>query len=254
MELQDLVCKIVPKNTAKSFISKYHYSHTCPNVILAVGEYYNDKLINCIVFNYCVGRMMCQEVMEGGDNTNTIELARMVSLEPKPKNLETYSIAKALRVLKQQMPNIKICISYADNEMGHHGYCYQAAGFEYYGNSRTTEQCYIDGERVHSRTIFARYGTNSHEELKRLIGKDEQGNDRFIIKEGESKNRYYIILPCSKTERKNIKKLIKVKSLPYPKGDNKRYDMDMMTDFATLDNSEPKPIEDTPVFEPISLF
>ena len=51
------------------------------------------------------------------------------------------------------MPNIKIVISYADNTMGHKGYCYQASNFVYYGQSRTTKEFYLDGKRIHERTL-----------------------------------------------------------------------------------------------------
>lgn len=145
-ELKDLTLKIVDNDFAKSFISRFHYSKTCSNIVVAIGEFVGIDMKNCIVFNYCAGREMAKQVMVDGDNTNTLELARMVSLEPKPKNLESYCISKALNWIKQNMPNIKVVISYADNTAGHHGYCYQASGFTYYGQSRPTKEHYLDGK------------------------------------------------------------------------------------------------------------
>lgn len=248
-ELKDLVCKEVDANSAKAFISKYHYSKKCCNVVCAIGEWFEDELVNCIVFNYPCGREMAQEVWEGGNTSNTLELARMVSLEPKPKNLETFCISRALKYLKKYFPNIKVIISYADNEMGHYGYCYQASNFIYYGQSRPTRQWFVDGQRAHERTLNARYGSTSLEELKSILG------DRLTFKTAQkTKSRYYIINAQNKKEKKEIEKKIKVKSLPYPKGDNERYDMFAKGNFSCLNEEEAKERDTRKCSIQLSLF
>ena len=203
--LNDLELRVVDNVFAKTFISKYHYSKTCSNIVVALGEFINNgtEMVNCIVFNYCAGREMAKQVMQGGDNSNTLELARMVSLEPKPKNLESFSIARACKWLKQNMPNIKIIISYADNTVGHHGYCYQASGFVYYGQSRPTKEHYLDGKRIHERVLNSRFGTSSEEELKRILG------ERYVCKlNTKTKSRYYKIIAQSKREREREREWI----------------------------------------------
>jgi hypothetical protein len=235
MQLCELKTKIVDKDYASRFISRYHYSHNCSNIVLAIGQWYGDELVNCIVFNYCCGREMAKQVLKNGSNDNVLELSRMVSIEPKPKNLESYAISRALKLLKDVMPNIEVVVSYADNTMGHKGYCYQASGFTYYGQSRPTKEFYLDGKRIHERNLNNNYGTSSIEELKKKLG------DRIVVKTNkETKSRYYIILAKDKREKKLIKKNILVKSLPFPKGDNKRYDMDVYGEFASQDRKDEK--------------
>lgn len=253
MELKDLECRIVDKEIARQFITRYHYSHLCPVVILAVGEYYKDELIHCIVFNYPVGRNMSSEIWNEGNNTNTIELTRMVTNKPI-KNLETFSISRALKVLHEVMPNIKIVISYADDEMGHHGYSYQASNFTYYGTSNPHNKWYIDGIRIHEKTIFNRYGTNSVDKLQEILGTNKDGVNRLQIVRGTCKHRYYILLPKDKREKKELLKKIKVKSLPYPKGDNSNYDINKMSDYRTLDNSDETELGTLELHERVSLF
>ena len=197
-ELKDLELRVVDNTFAKTFIQKYHYSKSCSNIVIAIGEFINNgiDMVNCIVFNYCAGREMAQQVMKGGDTTNTLELARMVSLEPKPKNLESFCIARALNWLKKNMPNIKIVISYADNTAGHHGYCYQASGFTYYGQSRPTKEHFIDGKRIHERVLNSRYGSSSVENCQKILG------DRYFCKiNKETKSCYYKIIAQNKRER-----------------------------------------------------
>ena len=133
------------------------------------------------------------------------------------------------------MPNIEVVISYADNTMGHKGYCYQASGFTYYGQSRPTKEFYLDGKRIHERNLNNNYGTSSINELKKILG------DRIVAKTNiETKSRYYIIVAKDKREKYKISKKILVKSLPFPKGDNKRYDMDTYGEFARQDKKDEK--------------
>jgi len=206
-------------------------------------------MVNCIVFNYCAGREMAQQVMKGGNNDNTLELARMVSLEPKPKNLESYCIARALNWLKVNMPNIKVVISYADNTVGHHRYCYQASGFTYYGQSRPVKEHYIDGKRVHERVLNSRYGSGSVEYCQKLLG------DRYVCKiNKETKSRYYKIIAQNKREKQQILKKILVESLPYPKGDNTRYDMDIKGAFMELDETKAQEKDTQEVVQQMDLF
>ena len=233
MELKDLQTRLVDNDYAKRFISKYHYSKTCSNIVVAIGQWYKNDLINCIVFNYCCGREMAKQVLKNGNNENTLELSRMVSIEPKPKNLESYSISKALNWLKENMPNIKVIISYADNTMGHKGYCYQASNFVYYGQSRPTKEYYLDGKRIHERVLNSRYGSSSEEFLKSQLG------DRFFVKiNKETKSRYYHLISQNKKELKELKKNILVKSLPFPKGDNQRYNMYVNGNFSSLNEED----------------
>lgn len=248
-ELKDLKLEVAFDDFAKQFISRYHYSKTCSNIVVAIGEFIGTDMKNCIVFNYCAGREMAKQVMQGGDNSNTLELARMVSLEPKPKNLESYCISKALRWIKENMPNIKVIISYADNSVGHHGYCYQASGFTYYGQSRPTKEHYLDGKRIHERVLNSRFGTSSQQELEHLLG------DRYACKLNEqTKSRYYKIIAQNKKERKEIEKKILVKGLPYPKGDNARYDMNVKGSFAELDSDKANEVDDRKISQQLSLF
>lgn len=249
-KLGDLKCRVVDPKFARAFICKYHYSKNCPtSLLMAVGEYVGETLVNCIVFNHPAMNGMSQMIWKGGNDSNTIELARMVSLEPKPKNMETFCIKRALKLLKEMYPKYKICVSYADNAMGHHGYCYQASNFVYFGQSASANMWWVDGERVHQRTIYSRYGTNSLSKLKEMLG------DR-IQKEtnGPSKSRYYIILAQNKKEKREIEKLIKVPSLPYPKGDNKRYNMGTKGEFAYKDKEVKNEIDDTKLYQSTNLF
>lgn len=228
-DLDDLQMKVINEKTAVEFIQDYHYSGNTLSPTIAFGHYYKEYLVNVILYKSPIGRLMAQQVMAGGDSTNTWELIRMVSLEPKPKNLESRCISNTLKYIKKAYPEIKIIISYADNNMGHHGYVYQASNFYYYGQSRPDKEWYIDGKRVHTRSVVADYGTMSIPEVEQILG------DRLkIIEQEQTKSRYFYILAQDKKDKRDILRRIKVDILPYPKGENKKYNIFKEKEFTKL--------------------
>ena len=231
-DLKDLKMEVIDNELAKKMIIKYHYSNSCGNLKFAFGFKYKGEIKNIIAYTSPVGRFVCQEVMEDGDTSNTLELIRMISIDPKPKNMESYCIHKTFEYIRQNLPTYKIIISMADNSVGHHGYCYQASGFTYYGQSAKHKEWYLDGKRIHERNLFSKFNTTKLEELKKIVG------DKIICKDQEeTKSRYYYIIAQNKREKKEIQKKIKVKSLPFPKGDNKRYNVFENNNFANLDGT-----------------
>ena len=107
-ELDDLRMEVIDNNLAKKMIKKYHYSNSCGNLKFAFGFKYNGEIKNVIAYTSPIGRLLCQEVMDGGDASNTLELIRMISIEPKPKNLESYCIHKTFEYIKKICHIIKL--------------------------------------------------------------------------------------------------------------------------------------------------
>lgn len=247
-ELKDLRMEIIDNNLASKFITKYHYSNTCPGIKFAFAFKYNNDIKNVIAYTSPIGRLVCQEVMDGGNTENTLELIRMVSIEPKPKNLESYCIHKTFEYIKKYMPQYKIIISMADNSVGHHGYCYQASGFIYYGQSSPHKEWFLDGKRIHEKTLFDKYKTTKLDDLQNILGSRIARKDQK-----QTKSRYYYIIAQNKKEKKEILKKIKVKSLQFPKGDNKRYNVFEKNLFANL-NGETTQNKDDVIYGNTSIF
>jgi hypothetical protein len=170
-KLKDLQMQIIDKKLAKNMIEKYHYSNICPGLKFAFAFKYKGEIKNIIAYTSPIGRLVCQEIMDEANVDNTLELIRMISIEPKPKNLESYCIHKTFDYIKKNMPQYKIIVSMADNSVGHHGYCYQASGFTYYGQSSKHKEWFLDNKRIHEKTLFDKYKTTKIEELKKNIRK-----------------------------------------------------------------------------------
>lgn len=199
---------------AKDFMVKNHYTHTCPKCSIAYGLFNKEKVECVIVYGQPSGKYLATSIWEGGNEQECLELLRLFSFDDCPKNIESYAISRSIKELKKDMPKVKVLVSYADGSAVHIGYIYQASSWVYVGTGSTERKIFIDGKRQHRRTLYDRYGTSSILELKQRLG------DRiFISEERNAKYKYIKII----RDKKKITRLLKVKSLPYPKGDIKRY-------------------------------
>jgi hypothetical protein len=218
----------VPRDTAKQFVERWHYSHKLSLCQVAYGLFYDTKspslffdntkikLIGVVVYSQPAGRSAAESISDLIKVEECMELIRLVILDDYGKNIESYFISQSLKCIKKEFPNTKAIISYADGEQGHKGTIYQACGFHYQGNSTialmpnysmSLEKPY---KWLHSRTVSSTYGSHNVEHLKKKIG------HTFWRKKESSKHRYVYLLG-NKVEKKKILKNLKHPFLPYPK-------------------------------------
>lgn len=72
----------------------------------------------------------------------------------------TQIVSRALKMLKAENPGVRLVISYADPGQGHVGRIYQAGNWIYSG-AVPMRWIRLQGEMVHPKTIYDRYGTQS---------------------------------------------------------------------------------------------
>ncbi len=216
-----VVIRQIEKPLAEEMIVKYHYSHKWSLCQVAYGVFYitnkqsdffdaiEEKLIGCIVFGQPVGRGAAESVSKLISVYEVFELTRLFIHDGYGRNIESYSISKALELLRRDFPQIKAIISYADGEQGHKGTIYQACNFYYQGNSSLAlmpnYSVSLVGppyQWIHSRTVSSTYGSHNVEHLKKKIG------HTFWRKKESSKHRYVFLLG-NKKERKLILKNLK---------------------------------------------
>jgi hypothetical protein len=209
-----LVIRKLDNSYAKQFMRINHYTHSCAKCSIAYGIFRNDELECVIVYGQPSGKFLAQSIWNGGNEQECLELLRLFSFDRCSKNIESWSISKSIKELKKDMPQVKVLVSYADGSAGHVGYIYQASSWDYVGKGSTECKIFIDGVRQHRRNLYDIYGTSSIVALKEKLG-----NRLLVENERISKNKYIKII----RDRKNIIKKLKVKSMPYPKGDIKYY-------------------------------
>ena len=191
-----------------------HYAKRIPPIEHAFGLF-DTKNILCgvITFGTPVSSTL-RNIMQGV--YKLMELNRLCVNDGLPKNTLSQFVSKSLLL----MPKPICIVSYADSSQGYHGYIYQATNWIYTGLSIPFKDYYIEGlEHMHHTTLhdLSRGKENRVEWLRKEFG------DKLIMIERARKHRYFYFLG-SKYDLKKMKNLMPYKILPYPKGQNKRYD------------------------------
>ena len=131
----------------------------------------------------------------------------MVTLDVLPKNALSYFVSGVMRKLKGED---LIIVSYADSGVGHHGYIYQATNFLYTGATKERTDQYRPGNKHH------RHADDRYKHLRKV----RTAKHRYVYFTGD---------------KKKYMKLLNYKILPYPKGENKTYELGTRIGTKVLD-------------------
>ena len=115
----------------------------------------------------------------------------------------------AVRMLKREMPDIRLLVSYADLNQGYEGRIYQASNWVFVGKTGFEAGIMLKGKLTHRRTINSKYGTSDIGWLQHHV---DPSAARY---EGKPKYKY---LPLDGDIVERLKQLSK----PYPKMRRKR--------------------------------
>ncbi|HYW76630.1 MAG TPA: hypothetical protein VFA48_08390 [Gammaproteobacteria bacterium] len=157
------------EHTAKAYVIANHYSGSYPAARLRVGLYRRRRghqrwLCGVAVFSvplsaHAVRRYASRPATEG------VELGRFVLDDAVEANAETWFLARAFRVLRERLPQVRIVLSYSDPLprrsisgdtvlAGHVGTIYQAFNGRYVGRAkRRTLVLDRSGRIVSERTL-----------------------------------------------------------------------------------------------------
>lgn len=178
VDTRKLGVDLIDERTAKSFVCLHHYSGSYPAARLRVGLFRvtgigRPELCGVAVFsvpmnNAAIAKYTSVESHRG------VDLGRFVLLDDVGANAETFFLARAVKLLHAELPEIQALISYSDpmprfaeNGVcvlpGHVGTIYSAYGMSYHGRSSSRTQ------------ILARDGTVISPRALSKIRNDERG-------------------------------------------------------------------------------
>lgn len=197
------VLPITSKQT-HPWLLNIHYAKRVCNISHAYGLFKNDVLVGCITF----GQPPNPTEETAWKPFKLIELNRLVVKEGLGKNVLSFFVAQALKLLPQRY----VIVSYADIDQGHTGYIYQSTNWIYTG---------IGGKGV--ETYVMKSGRERHNRKMELVDMKEV----VAVKKASGKHRYYYFLGKRKDKETMKEMLLKrFQILPYPKSENKRYLID----------------------------
>lgn len=189
---------------AKYACENWHYSGSVPvPPIVKVGVWESDKFIGVVLFSRGASSNLLKPY--GLEQAEGCELTRVALHKHKTPVSKILSIA--IKFLKKNSPTLKLIVSFADPNEGHHGGIYQATNWVYTGRSAESYD-YFDkrGRKWHSRQVSEK-GFNIQQGVVRKTVKPSECTK--IKREG--KHRY--LLPLDKEIKIKIESLRK----PYPK-------------------------------------
>jgi hypothetical protein len=183
---------------AKYAVEHWHYSRSLSASKSArVGVWEDGAFIGVVIFAWGNNRNMPK--MFRVEQTECAELVRVALA--KHATPVSRIIAIAAKMLRAEFPTMRVLVSYADPNQGHHGGVYQGAGWLYIGRSQANEAYEINGRVAHKRLLTGRsYG--------RAAPPMPEGARRVVP---ITKHRY--ALPLDAAMRAQILPLAK----PYPK-------------------------------------
>lgn len=134
--------------------TRWHYSQSVPaGRLVKVGVWEADAYKGVVIFSR--GATPKIGLPYGLKQTEVCELTRIALREHEAPVSRIVSIA--LRMLKQHSPGVRLVVSYAAGEQGHHGGIYQAGGWIYEG-AAASYNIRLNGKLTHARSIGSRYG------------------------------------------------------------------------------------------------
>ena len=141
---------------AKYAVEHWHYSKTMPcGKLVKIGVYESGMFIGAVLFGRGANNHIGNPY--GLGQTEVCELVR-VALK---KHLSPVSkiVSISIQLLKKFCQDLRLIVSYADPLQGHAGIIYQAGNWVYTGKSKAQPECLVNGQVIHKRTMFARFGS-----------------------------------------------------------------------------------------------
>ena len=225
--------KPIQNYECKDWLLNKHYAKRIPSISYAFGLHdKNNHIKGIITYGKPMASPLIKTCFNGDYQDCFFELNRLVINDNIEKNALSFLVSQSLKMLPKPM----VIVSYADTSQGHNGYIYQATNWYYSGLSSKFNDYMVKGyEHLHPSSILEMIGrsenlakdVNRVDELKKRFG-----SENVYQVERPQKHRYFYFLG-NKNTIKNMKNKIKYPELPYPKGENRRYDSSYTTTIQT---------------------
>ena len=186
----------------------WHYSKSVPvGKLIKVGAWEDGRFIGVVIFSRGATPRIGMPY-----NLTQLECCELTRVAMRPhKCFVSQVLAEAIKFLRKKCPEMKLIISYADIEQGHHGGIYQATNWIYEGKTERARYFIVNGKKTHPKSLHSKY-RRKYEDFEQSIEwvrKHVDPNASVYYDLG--KHKY--LFPLSKEMRKQIEPLKK----EYPK-------------------------------------
>ena len=152
---KEIIVKVIPSKIAIPFIKKHHYSgKVVNNSCLHFGAFLDGKLHGVMSYAPSLDKSKMLGLVEGTGWNEFLELNRMAFDEYLPRNSESFCIAKSIKLIKKNAPQIKWIVSFADGCSCGDGTIYRASNFVLTDIKPNYNLVSLpNGEKIHKMTL-----------------------------------------------------------------------------------------------------
>jgi len=190
--------KEIDYKTAIEFLLPRHYSGRKPSISYSFGYFEKETLKAVCTFGKPASNSLCVGVCGRELSEKVYELNRLCVDGEIEIQLSKF-LSWCLNELKNKD---LILVSYADTQMNHNGYIYQATNWIYTGQTKSRTDKYVEGGK-HSR----HYDNEKQNGLRKF----------------RSAKHRYIFFATNKRNKRKYENLLNYNIEPYRKGENKNY-------------------------------
>lgn len=138
-------------DAAKFAVERWHYSGCLPTgKLVKVGVWEDDEFVGVVLFSR--GASPWLGVAYDLDHVEICELTRIAMRRHSTPVSKV--VAEALALLRDQSPELRLVVSFADPSEGHHGGIYQAGNWIYTGRSNEVVENFVRGKWRHVRGSY----------------------------------------------------------------------------------------------------
>lgn len=167
----ELVLGWASHEAAKYACEKWHYSKCLPaGKLVRVGVWEGGKFIGVVLFSRGASPFLLKRY--GMSQENGCELTRVALA--KHSSPVSRIVKISLMLLKKACPGVRLVVSFADPEEGHHGGIYQAGNWIYTGTSSETIEYYVNGKWTHTRGAF-------YKKTSKTPARKRPGKHRYLM-------------------------------------------------------------------------
>lgn len=149
----------------------WHYSGVLPvGKMVRIGVWEDGVFAGVVLFSR--GAAPHLPTRYGLTQMECVELTRVALREHRATVSKI--VALAIRFLRRFCPGLRLIVSFADPNQGHHGGIYQAGNWIYTGQSAPAHETLVDGRWRHPRTVGV------HPEWKGLPRRPVPGKHRYL--------------------------------------------------------------------------
>lgn len=152
---KEIELKVIPAKIGNEFIKKHHYSgKVVQNSNLHFGAFLDGRLHGVLQYGPSLDKSKMQALVKGTGWNEFLELNRMAFDDYLPRNSESYCIAKSIRLIKKNAPQIKWIVSFADGCSCGDGTIYRASNFVLTAIKENYNLVQLpNGEKIHKMTL-----------------------------------------------------------------------------------------------------